>query len=554
MGMEIGYDPGRIHALVQHTRAALDALGRLTSNDPAAADAMRVVRLTRRNLEDHWMAALCDIERSDAMVTWWSSRLAPTRPTLARSPTGHPSDTVAARPRRPVDELMAELDRLERRSLLGDDAPGAPSIAEITALATQLAAWVARDHDVAEQLVELSVTNMLVGRLLSAARFPSWFSSAVVQRMAAPNGPDNGVDPDRYAASLSAALAGLADDPSACLDLLLDRPTVYALASWEVLDATALSDMVVSGLYEAVVDDPSRLGDGYQVLQFLTSAANGPLEDGMAAGMAVGVATALAGYVDTLAPAIRQEGDTPVSIRALDPPLELGTYDDLVDLFGALLRVPEAQAALGTVLAAYTFDCFERAGGRVTSLPDVSNMARFADLLADADRAERAELLTAAAAEESRRRRLGNLIGFGADTTLLAGGASSVVRAIAGRAVLAAVGWGERAEPVRRTDANLAAHAYDLVTVAAVSTMAADPAGREVAGLADVPDADWTEIERHLDAIRTADGPHDRMLAVGALDHFVETTVPSLARHLVEIRKLPGLDELTEARDAVGTD
>jgi hypothetical protein len=551
--MEIGYDPARIHQLSQHTRVALHALEALASDDPAAADAMRAVRLTRRNLEDHWMPALRDIERSDAMVTWWATRLAPMRLPIGRAPADQASDAVVG-PRSGRDELLAELEWLDRTSLLRDDTVGTRGSARVTALAAQLAERVTHDTAFAMAVIELSVTNMLVGRVLPMARFPPWFASEVVRRMAVPNGPDTGVDPARYAASLSAALAGLADDPSSCLDLLLDRPTVYALASWEALDTAMLSGFVISGLHEAVVDDPGRLGDGYRVLQFLTTAANGPLDDGMAAGMALGVATSLAGYVDTLAPAIRQEGATPVLIRAVDPPVEMGTYDDLVDLFGAVLRTPEAQAAIGTVLAAYTFDCFERVGGYATSRPDVSNVARFADLLGDADRAERAELLTAAAAEEADRRRLGNLIGFGADVTLLATGASSVVRAIAGRAIGATIGWGDRAEPDRPRGSHVAAHTYDLVTVAAVSTMAAQPSSRRPAGLADVTEAEWSEVRRRVAGIVQEEDPRARMLAVGELDFWIESSVPALAGYLVEIRKMPGLDELTEGRNAVGTD
>jgi hypothetical protein len=100
----------------------------------------------------------------------------------------------------------------------------------------------------------------------------------------------------------------------------------------------------------------------------------------------------------------------------------------------------------------------------------------------------------------------------------------------------------------------VSAHAYDLVTVAAVSTMAAQPSSRRAAGLADVTEADWSEVRRRVAAIVDEDDPRTRMLAVGALDFWIESSVPALARYLVEIRKLPGLDELTEGRNAVGTD
>ncbi|MGE5210860.1 MAG: hypothetical protein ACM3MM_06325 [Acidobacteriota bacterium] len=555
--VEAGYEPDRIHLLSQHARRALDALDALRSNDPVAADAMRAVRLTRRNLEDLWMPALRDIERSEAMVSWQASRLAAS-PVLGALDDSRPDHLHPGRhgtdPIRRRHELIAELDWLERRLRQRGGAPAVSDADRIDALADRLAYWVARDDVLAERVVELSVTNMLVGHLLAVAAFPPSFAADVVRRMATPNGPDSGIDPDRYAASLSAALSGVADDPSTCLDLLLDRPTAYALASWTALDATPLSDVVISGLYDAVVADPSRLEDGYHVLRFLTTAANGPLDGGMSAGVALGVASSLAGYVETLAPAIRQEGTTPVVIRAIDPPLEMGTYDDLVDLIGAVLRSPEAQAALGAVLAAYTFACVDRAGGEVATRPDLSNVARFADLLGDAARAERAELLTAAAAEEAQRRRLGGLLGFGADVMLLAGGAPSVVRAIAGRSVALAADGYVRAAPEQPASAQIAAHTYDLVTVAVVTAMATDASMRGPAGLADVSEADWVEARRRITSIGAETDPRARSLAVGALDFWIETSVPALARHLVEIRKLPGMDELTEGRNAVGAD
>jgi hypothetical protein len=357
--------------------------------------------------------------------------------------------TVGAMSAERRDALIVELDWLERRALSGVDGSGAPSDDELAALGRRLAAWIRRDDTFADQLVELSVSNMLIARLLGHARFPSSFAAAVVRRMAAPNGPDTGVDHDRYAASLSIALSSLADDPTACLDLLLDEPTAHALASWQALDTAMLADFVVSGLHGAIAVDPARLDDGYGVLRFLTRAANGPLDGGMSAGMAVGVASSLAGYIDTLAPGIRQEGSTPVTVRAVDPPLELGSYDDLVDLFGSLLRVPEAQAALGTVLAAYTFETFERIGGDAARRPDPTYVAQFADLIGDASRTEQVELVMAAAAEEARRRRLGGLVGFGVNATLLLTGAGSVARSVAGQAVRMATSWAARVEPER---------------------------------------------------------------------------------------------------------
>jgi hypothetical protein len=559
--VEAGYEPARVHELARRTAEAIDLLGHVRSEDPAAAEAIRTVRLTRSNLEDHWMPALRDIERSDAMVRWRSNRLgsAGLRPlsTLVRSRAGQlvsGTPTVGAMSAERRDALIAELDWLERRALSGVDGSGAPSDDELAALGRRLAAWIRRDDTFADQLVELSVSNMLIARLLGHARFPSSFAAAVVRRMAAPNGPDTGVDHDRYAASLSIALSSLADDPTACLDLLLDEPTAHALASWQALDTAMLADFVVSGLHGAIAVDPARLDDGYGVLRFLTRAANGPLDGGMSAGMAVGVASSLAGYIDTLAPGIRQEGSTPVTVRAVDPPLELGSYDDLVDLFGSLLRVPEAQAALGTVLAAYTFETFERIGGDAARRPDPTYVAQFADLIGDASRTEQVELVMAAAAEEARRRRLGGLVGFGVNATLLVAGAGSVARSVAGQAVRMATSWAARVEPERLADSQIPAHTHDLITVAALAVVATDPSARRAAGLGAVTAAQWSHARRRLRTIEQTVDPRERMTAVGDLDHWIETSVPALAAYLLSIRSMPGMHELTEGRNAVGAD
>jgi hypothetical protein len=322
------------------------------------------------------MPALRDIERSDAMVRWRSNRLGSARfRSLSVGITSLPDHlasgtpavvTMSAQRRR---ALLAELDWLERRALSDDVAGSAPTEDELATLGRRLAAWIRHDDTFAERLVELSRVEHAGRPAARRSEVP-----AVVRRCG--RTADGGTQRARHRRRPRSVCGvaehrtvELADDPTACLDLLLDEPTAYALASWQALDTAMLADFVVSGLYGAVVIDPARLDDGYGVLQLLTRAANGPLDGGMSAGMALGVSTSLAGYIETLAPGVRQEGPTPVIVRAVDPPLELGTYDDLVDLFGSLLRVPEAQAALGTVLAAYTFETFERIGAMLSDAP-----------------------------------------------------------------------------------------------------------------------------------------------------------------------------------------
>ena len=51
----IGYDPARVQVLGRRTSDSIRALDAIVSSDPAAAAAMRVVRLIRHNLSDLWM-------------------------------------------------------------------------------------------------------------------------------------------------------------------------------------------------------------------------------------------------------------------------------------------------------------------------------------------------------------------------------------------------------------------------------------------------------------------------------------------------------------------
>ena len=73
--MDTGYDPQRVRELSHRTIDAIEELRSIRSDDPAAAEALRAIRLTRRNLEDLWIPAIVEIVRSDAMVSWTDARL-----------------------------------------------------------------------------------------------------------------------------------------------------------------------------------------------------------------------------------------------------------------------------------------------------------------------------------------------------------------------------------------------------------------------------------------------------------------------------------------------
>jgi len=551
--MTVGYDPDRVRSLTHRTRLSIEALTPLRSTDPCAANAMRALRLLRQNLEDHWMPALLEIQRSEAMVSWTRAGLAIPW-WMGGRPTGRADLPAflrpAATPLSPLsdDDLLSFLARMDRL-LLTEDPPD-----DLDPLAVEVAGRVAHDEAFADRLAQLAGSTPLVGFLTGRTRFPASFVASVVRSMMWPHGPVATVDLDQYADSLSTAIAAIAAVPAACLDLLLDPVVLHGVASWERLDADVVTEFVLAGLHTAVVDDPARLVDGYGVLAVLTTLVNGPLDHGCRPAMALGVAAAMVGYIDTLAPAIRQEGSYPVLIVAPGMEVALGDYDDVVDLFGSLLGDPAAQAALGTVLGAYTNTIVTDLGAEIGKRPGLEYVARFTDLIADASRTEQAELVMKAAAEEARRRQLGSMIGFGVTAALTASGAGWVTHVVVSRAVSMASNFVARVDPTGLPDARIPSFTYDLITVGALGVVAADPVERRHADLGAVPLSDWSDLRRRLAEIDDEDDPDERTRQILRLDHWIEDDVPLLAAYLGRVRSVPGMDELTESRNAVGTD
>jgi hypothetical protein len=521
-----GYEPSRVHHLTRCTLEAIDSLQALASSDPVAADAMRTILLTRRNLEDHWMPALRDIESSDAMVRWRASRV-PAFGLLAGSPAHGPPDHLGTRtgesvtiPARRRRWLLTRLDLLERRAMAADtdraagiDATGNPAPAAIEELGRRLSWWVARDDGFAAELAALSTSNMQVGRLLGTTKFPIWFRSEVVRQMAVPNGPDTGVDHDRYAASLSAAVTSLVDDPAACLDLLLDQPTAYALAAWSGLTDAALSDFVVSGLGRALVDDPTRLQDGYDVLGFMTRAANGPLDHGFNPAMALGLATAMPTYVDVLAESIVSVGDEDrvmVASDAAGVSADFGTYTEFQGLFGAIMRHRSARLQLGAVTATWAHDTIaatDRRTGFDAALHDVST---FTSMLLDAADHEQEQVVAEFEHGEASRAAHIAVVAWGVDLAIGARGAGARVRSATSTAIRTGAAWIDDDEPGDVAATGLGEEVRRQMMVAAITVGLASPTVFENSDDERLSVAERRWVSSRLDDIRTAPTPGAR--------------------------------------------
>lgn len=524
--MDAGYEPSRIHHLTRRTLEAIDTLGALASSDPVAADAMRTIRLTRLNLEDHWMPALRDIETSDAMVRWRAGNVS-TFGLRSGSPAHPPPDHLRTRndgaatiPTRRRRWLLSRLDLLERKAMgehadgeAGLDATGAPTADALEQLGRRLSWWVARDAGFAAELAALSRSNMLIGQLLDITRFPISFRSEVVRRMAVPNGPDTGVDHDRYAASLGAAVASLVDDPAACLDLLLDQPTAYALAAWDDLADTALSDFVVSGLGRSVVDDPTRLQDGYDVLEFMTRAANGPLDHGFNPATALGLATAMPIYVDVMAEAIVSVGEKDrvvITSDAAGVSTDFGTYAEFQGLFGAIMRHRSARLQLGSVTATWAHDTVAATDRRTSFDAALHDVATFTTMLLDAADHEQEQVVAEFERREASREAHIAVVAWGVDLAIGARSVSAQVRSATSTAIRAGSAWIGDDEPDDVTATGLGEEVRRQMMVAAITVGLASPT---VFGTSDderlsVPERHW--VTSRLDDIRTASSPGAR--------------------------------------------
>lgn len=560
IGYHLGYHPDRITELSRRTLAAIDSASRVTSSDPAAAEAMRAIRLLRRNLEDQWMPAIHEIERSLAMVTWIPSHLSRGGHGMRDDTQQRSATTVTSRVerRRTRYSNLSDVELLDRAASRTPDLmqPNASGNVSLTELSLELALRVQYDDEFADRLVAIAPVTPAIALASRHASFPGWFRGAVLTTMLRAPSWFDGIAAATDTAAMEAVMTSLLDEPGACLDVLLDTESLAVLATWPLLDDRVVQDFVVTALHGAVAENPARLGDGYSVIGALTTLTNGIADGGVEPGLARGVAVSLAGYIETLAPAIRQEGHYPVVVFADDVELELGTYDDLVDLFGALLRDPEAQVAIGTALGAYTIHVVAGLGGHLRDHSGLEHVAQFADLIGDATRAEQAELVMAAAEEEASIRRLGGAIGFGLGVGLSSTGAGALVRAGVAESVdaLTDIVADASSQADSMPGLSIPAATYDLVTLATVTLVASDRTVRASLGVASIDDDEWAAIDDLLDDVSRANGSDERIRSILRLDHHIETSVPALGALLRDVRSTPGLQELSEARNAVGPD
>lgn len=544
--MEIGYDLDRVRRLAHATSEAVEALRAIGSDDPAALEALDAVRLARRNLEDHWMPVLRRIAASRALTAWSA---------------GGPDPVTRSGPRRSgrVDPQRRALDRELLDSLLhtlhelaSHDPADRPADTELAQLANEVARRAHRSDVVADRLVELAGLTPSIALLTSFADFPHDVAVAALAGALTAAEPVGAMGTRHHLEAVAAAMNGLLDDPRATLDVLLVPGTLAALGSWKLLDQDLVHEFVVTALHDAVADDPARRRDGYRVLTDLTQLAGAEFDGGMQPGLARGVAASMTGYVDTLGPAVRREGSHEVVVMLDEETVVMGTYDDVAGLFGAILRDPVAQVSVGIAAGAYAAAVVDDRGVDVVRGNHLARVTRFADLLGDATRSEHAELVVAAAATEAAHRKLGVLIGLGANAGLTVAGVGSVLRSATGPIISAVTDRLADVDPGRMPGRPIPAAIYDVVTTSAIAMVARDPTVRSALGLGGVTRSQWRSIGARLDEIERTDDPVERSRHVLRLERHIEDDVPALDHYLREVRDVENLDELTEDRRSGG--
>jgi|TARA_R110002110_G_scaffold75033_1_gene198419 hypothetical protein len=545
LSVETGYHPQRVDALNWHAREAIADLISIRSSDPAAASAMRAVVQARHNLEDQWLPLIMAIRASNAMVTWSSSLLigfADIAERFGQWLSFNDSTSIANAAATPFatmsdDDLLHELyvaghlntdgdengsitERIENGDLFWSD--------EFADLATELATRVAVDETFAIRLIDEIDQHPLAAIAIGHADFPPSFAQAALPGLVKSAQWSSAVHVEAIETVLSHILTS---SPSAALDLLDDSAVLAALAGATTLDTTIARDFVRAGLYDAVEADRTLLIDGWEVLQNLTTLADAQFDDGFHPGMAQGVADSMFGYVQTLAygigagiedDAIRMHIDSGDSVGVL------GDRDAVANLFGTVMRDPDAQVTMGVVLGAYTDRVINDLGASFVNRTGVESIARLGLLFRDGLNDEQAELLLAAAAETARREQIGDLIGFGAGAWTSASGVGVVTRTVVSQAVSSAMDLGSEVEPDDIVDTSFGSTTYRGIQLSVLRYVHDHPGAHTELAVDGVSAEQWADVGRRLDAIA---GEPDGALRDGLvqdLDNLIARNIPAL--------------------------
>jgi hypothetical protein len=575
LSVPTGYQPERVDALRLQTIRAIDELGRLRSSDPAAADAMRAIHLTRRTLEEHWMPLITLIRTSDAMINWTRSALEGLRRFgSALDDWFSFDDATGGRSTRYAgmsdDELIDQLFAAGQ-SDIGGLASGSLGQSFDDLMASDDPFW---SDEFPEMAIEISrrvgtdplfarraTTDMpdvpLLAVAIGYADFPaSYVRDGLTQMLHAPEWSD-----EVYTAGVRAAAEQLLDgDPSHLLDVLLDQAALRSLMEPTQLDDDLVTSVIRAGLYDAVMAEAGRLEDGATVLRSLTELANDELDRGATEAGCLAVADSMMLYVEHIAPGISGESETSLVHLVEDPAtrlkVSLGEYPDVKDLFGMILRHESSRVTLALVLDGYTDHVVAGLGADIADRHGLEFVARFADLLDEGLRDEHLEEAMAAAAASAHRQRVGHLIGLGAGIGLIGAGIGPILRAMSAEVINGitdevADGDDHDDHGDDHRDGSFRIEAYDKITLSALELLVSTPSVRVELGVDAVSAASWSALEGHLGEIAALEPGPERQMKQFDLTLFVREHVPELGEFLRRIRtsEIDGLLQATTGAD-----
>ncbi|MGA9276313.1 hypothetical protein [Ilumatobacter sp.] len=338
--MIVGYDPHRVSVLVRETRAALDDLASIDSSDPAASDAIATVRQMRTMLADGLLTAVRSIEAADPLVRAGDRPMPAGSNWYADWLTGAVSNPYRALS---DDELLDEFERLERDVPYDDDfRPDMdhPFWDRFEFLAAELAVRVSIDADLVNRVAERASESFLIPIAVSFAGFEPELVARMLRDVT--RSPSAMVDllSNYQAYGADVMLDFLARHPHAALDAV-DLTMLTELMAWPTID----SDRVGRFLHAAMAvpfRDAARLDDAFVVLQHLVTLANRrAYETGFPTDLSPTITRIVLEYVPFFITSL--PGYSVVHLKDfdfVDAETPLGTYPEVLDLFGALMRDP----------------------------------------------------------------------------------------------------------------------------------------------------------------------------------------------------------------------
>lgn len=522
---------------------------------------MRTVLLTQRNLEDHWMPLLMAIRISDVMTSWNMSRLQQIE-TIGTQASGwfrflDDREQATSVSRLSDDELLHDLRVAGHYNLAAAGRSMSELIGsgdsfwseEFPTYAAELAARAATDPDFAAQAAASAGDIPLIGLATKYAYFPDSFIIAASGPMLAAASWANPV----YAAGARALvdqLQGLG--PGDALDALLDPAFSLALLRPSGLSDEAVATIVRSGLYDAVLSDSTRLVDGASALQIITQHVSGPLDGGLRPAAAQALAFSMRGYLPHIAPGVKfEDHDSPV--RMIDANgkrlLDLGSYPEVSNLFGSIMRDHQAQVLIGTALGSYTDDVITELGGALLRSTGISAIAHLGDLLRESLSNEQFEMVVTAAATTARRQQAAEIIGFGANVVQSYFGVGQATTSVTARGIEELISQLANVDPEQMPNTSLRQATYDNITLSVVTMLLTTPSVRIKLGVVSVTDEQWDRVAADLDAIDQLEPGADRETAIFDLERTIVDAAPEVDGVLGALRAKEGVGELTETPD-----